>query len=151
MSLVPGIKAAACSLVNQVVTNSAVLVTQTGFEFLAGANQAFGFIWNVPFSVGATGGVRVQVSSPLLSSINSQVFLLDCVTPFIYGSVITAINTPYTNALTVAGNHILRVTGVVVTGATAGNISFQFAQNTADANSLTFLSGAFLEVVNVTQ
>jgi hypothetical protein len=149
MSLIPGIRSAAYSNANQVVTNSAALVTQTGFTFDIGTNQAVGYQWYIPFSVGASGGVRLQVTSPLLSTINNQVFLLDCVTPFIYGSVVTAINTPYTNALAVAGTHFFRISGVVTSTVNAGTVSFQFAQNTADANSLTFLAGAFLQITNV--
>lgn len=146
MSVTIGLRSAAYSATNQTVTNSAALVTQTGFTFDIGVSQAVAFQWYFPFTVGATGGIRLQVTTPLLSSINNQVFVMDAVTPFVYGQVITAINTAYTNALAVAGSHWARLTGVIIAGATPGAVSFQFAQNTADPLTLTALAGAFLEL-----
>jgi hypothetical protein len=42
-------------------------------------------------------------------------------------------------------NGFLRVTGVLVNGATAGTIQFKFAQDAATASDTTIYAGSFLE------
>lgn len=134
-------------LANIVVTNSAALVT-TGLTSPIAANQRQRLVFWVPFSVGATGGVRAQVAVPAGgTAFLASIMLMNTVLPGLTTAVQIA-SAAFTNALANAGNHWLRVEVDVMNGATAGNVDLQMAQNTADALSLTILRGGSLDVIN---
>lgn len=145
MSLIPGIRSAVRSNANQLATSSIVLQTLLSFTTNFAANAVYAFNLSLAFSVGAAGGGRFQFTQPVGGSINAQYFALETVTPFVVGTVITAINTPFTYALLVAGTHQLKISGVAVNGLTAGSLAFQFAQNTSNATPCTILAGAQCE------
>lgn len=131
---------------NIVVTNSNVLVT-TGLLLPVGANQNIKCKWWLPFSVGATGGIRAQVVVPAGGTLYQvAIKLFNTVAPSITTAFQTA-SAAFTNALANAGNHWLEVEAIIINGATAGNIDLQVAQNTADALSLTILRGGSLETI----
>lgn len=140
-----GIRTAFQILANIVVTASVALVT-TGLTSPIAAGQTQKLRWWIPFTVGATGGVRMQVLVPAGGTIFEQTTILyDTITPAITTAIVNA-STVFTNALAQAGSHWLMVEAVVVNGATAGNVDLQMACNTA-ANALTVLRGGYLEVV----
>lgn len=134
---------------NEVITNDATLSTLTGMSSPIAASQTQHIKAWIPFSVGATGGIRFQFAVPAGGTIFLATFnLRDNVTP----ATITALQTAsaaFTNALAVAGNHWLEITATIVNGLTAGNVELQAAQNTVDALSLTILRGAAMKVVTV--
>lgn len=127
------------------VTNSAALAS-VGLVSPIAANAMQHLTFWIPFTVGATGGLRAQVVVPAGGAIFLATFYLrDTVTP----GTITALQTAsaaFTNALAVAGTHWLEIKVTVVNGATAGNVDLQMAQNTADANTLTIKRGGVVEV-----
>lgn len=130
----------------QVITASVALVT-TGLTIPVAANQTIKARFWVPFSVGATGGVRAQIVVPAGGTLfNATIKLFNTVTPAttIASQVASA---AFTNALAAAGTHWLEIEVEVVNGATAGNIDLQMAQNTSDALSLTILQGATVDTV----
>jgi len=132
---------------NIVVTSSAALVT-TGLTSPIAANQRQKLTFKVPFSVGATGGVRCQVAVPAGGVVyNACITLANTVAPSITTAEQVA-SAVFTNALANAGNHWLEVDVYVKNGATAGNVDLQMAQNTSDALSLTILEGGFVEVTS---
>lgn len=128
-----------------VVTSSTALVS-TGLTspIAAGATQHLRF-W-VPFSVGATGGLRAQLVVPAGGTVFlASVKLFNTVAPSLTTAVQTA-SAAFTNAAANAGNHWLEIEATIVNGATAGNVDLQMAQNTSDALSLTVLRGGWCEV-----
>ena len=130
---------------NVVVTNSAVLVT-TGLTSPIAALERQSIRFVVPFSVGATGGIRAQVLVPAGGTLFlAAITVVNTVTPGILGAVQNA-SAAFTNALAVAGSHILYIDVTVINGATAGNVDLQIAQNTADALSLTAFAGGYADV-----
>ncbi len=134
------------TVANLVVTNSAALVT-TGLTSPIAAGQTQRVRFWVPFTVGATGGVRAQVVVPAGGTIFiSSVQLFNTVAPSLTTAT-QAASAAFTNALANAGTHWLEIDATIVNGATAGNVDLQMAQNTADALSLTVLRGATLEVI----
>jgi hypothetical protein len=129
-----------------VFTSNATLAT-TGLTspIAASQRQSFG-LW-IPFTVGATGGIRLQIVVPaggVLFDIGGVVF--NTVTPAEIPFEQQA-SAAFTNALAVAGDHFLKIWGTIVNGVTAGNIDVQMAQNTVDVLSLTVKRGAFMNVV----
>jgi len=131
---------------NQVITSSAALVT-TGLTSPIAAGQTQKLRWWVPFSVGATGGVRCQIVVPAAGTIfNATILLVNTVAPSLT-SATQAASAAFTNALANAGTHWLQIEATIVNGANAGNVDLQVAQNTSDVLSLTVLRGATLEVI----
>lgn len=133
-------------LANIVITSSAALVT-TGLTSPIAAGQTQKLRFWVPFTVGATGGVRLQVVVPAGGTIFScTIKLFNTVAP---ATVIAAqgASAVFNNALANAGRHWVEVEVEVVNGATAGNVDLQMAQDTSDALSLTILRGGTCEVI----
>lgn len=131
---------------NQAITSSAALVS-LGLSTPIAANQTVKVRYVVPFSVGATGGVRVQVAVPAGgTAFVAAIYLANTVAPSVTNAVQTT-SAAFTNALANAGNHFLIIDVTVVNGATAGVVDLQGAQNTSDALTLTFLRGATADVV----
>ncbi len=130
----------------QVITSSAALVSVgLGSAIAAGQSQHFR-AW-VPFSVGATGGVRLQVVVPAGGALfNVTIKLFNTVAPSLTTAA-QAASAAFTNALANAGTHWVEVEGTIVNGATAGTVDLQMAQNTSDALSLTILRGAVLDAI----
>lgn len=129
-----------------VVTNSAALVT-TGLTSPIAANQTQKIRAWIPFTVGATGGVRAQIVVPAGGTLFEATFrLTDTVTPATIPAEQQA-SAAFTNALAVAGDHWLEIEATIINGATAGNVDIQMAQDTADALSLTISRGGSMDVV----
>lgn len=145
MNTFPGLRTLARIAAAIPVTNSAALVS-VGLVSPIAANAIQHLTYWIPFTVGATGGIRVQVVVPAGGvAFDASFYVRDEVTP----GTITAFQTAsaaFTNALAVAGTHLLEVKVTVANGATAGNVDLQMAQNTADANTLTILAGGVVEV-----
>ena len=103
----------------------------------------------IPITVGATGGVRVQVVVPAAPTTFVATYkVVNTVAPSITPSAQTT-STVVTSALANAGTHFLEVEAYILNGTTAGNVDIQIAQNTSDALTLTVLAGAFMEVVKL--
>jgi hypothetical protein len=145
MSSLIGIRVAARVTADVVVTASTSLVT-TGLTVPIAANQIFKVrIW-LPFSVGATGGVKMQIVLPAApTSILTSIVLFDPVTPQIITAVQTS-STAFANALAVAGTHWMIIDSIIYNGVNAGNVDVQVACNSA-ANALTALKGGWMDVV----
>ena len=129
------------------VAASTALVT-TGLTSPIAANGKQKFRAWIPITVGATGGVRLQVVVPAAGALFlTTIKLFDTVAPALTTAIQTA-SAAFTNALANAGNHWLEVEGYIENGATAGNIDIQMACNTA-ANQLTILKGGWMDIVTV--
>lgn len=128
-----------------IVTN--IVPASVGLVSPISANQSQKVRAWVRLSVGATGGVRAIISVPaggVLLSVTTKLF--NTVAPSL--TTFTG-NTVFTSALANAGTHWMEIEAIVVNGATAGNVSVQFAQNTSDVLTLTVLRGSSLEVVGI--
>lgn len=128
------------------VTSSAALVT-TGLTSPVAANQRQRCKWWVPFTVGATGGIRAQVVVPAGGVVfEVTIKLFNTVAPSLTTAEQQA-SAAFTNALANAGDHWLEIDAYIANGATAGNIDLQMAQNTSDVLTLTISRGGSLDVV----
>ena len=131
---------------NQVFTSNVTLAT-VGLLAPIAANQKIKFRAQIPFSVGATGGIRAQVLVPAGgAAFIASIKLVNTVSPSITTAEQVA-SAAFTNAAANAGNHWLEIDGYVENGSTAGSVDIQIAQNTSDALSLTVLEGGSMDVV----
>ena len=145
MSSLIGIRVAAKVAADVTVTASTTLVT-VGLTSTIAANQQQKIRAWIPFSVGATGGVKMQIVIPAVpTGIITTVTLFDNITPAVITAVQTS-STPFANALAAAGNHFMIVEADIYNGATAGAVDIQMACNSA-ANALTVLKGGWMEVI----
>ncbi len=143
MSLIVGIQSIFRKTANQTVTASTTLVS-LGLLIPIAVNQKMHVRAVVPFTIGATGGFKFQFVVPAVpTSFNNVCTVIDTVTTGVLGTVQNS-SAAFANALAVAGTHILYMDLDFVNGATAGNIDFQFACNSA-ANAITVLLGATVE------
>lgn len=148
-----GIKVTALVTAAVPVTSNATLgAVGTFFSNLnptIAAGQTVHARWWVPFSVGATGGVRCQVVVPAGGVLfNTTIKLYNTVAPSLTTAT-QAASAAFTNAAANAGTHWLEVETTIVNGATAGNVDLQIAQNTSDVLTLTVLRGAFCDVTKL--
>ncbi len=135
-------------LLDIVRTSSAALVT-SGLTSPIAAGQTQKIKAWIPFSVGATGGIRAQIVVPAGGTIfNATIKLFNTVAPSLT-TASQAASAAFTNAAANAGTHWLEIEATIVNGLTAGNVDIQIGQNTSDPLSLTILRGGALEVVAV--
>lgn len=131
-----------------VVFDQTIVPATVGLASPIAAGERQNLRWWVPFSVGATGGIRAVVSVPAGGTIFLASFMLvNTVAPAIVTPQVQVASAAVTNALANAGNHWLEVNATIVNGATAGNVDLLIAQNTSDVLVLTVLQGAALQAV----
>lgn len=127
------------------VTSSVALVT-TGLTSAIAAGQTQHIRAWIPLTVGATGGVRVQIVVPAGGTLFEATFKLqDTIAPSTTRAIQNA-SAPFTSALANAGSHFLEIEAYILNGTTAGNVDIQMAQNTVDPLTLTILKGGFMDV-----
>lgn len=143
-----GIRTIYTKTANQLFTSNAVLATIGLVSPIAASQTQKIRVW-VPFTVGATGGLQLQIVVPAGGVIfEGTINLYNPVTP----SQITAeqqASAAFAAALAVAGDHWIIWEGQIVNGLTAGNVDVQMCQNTSDALSLTVKRAATMEVVTI--
>lgn len=128
------------------ITSSAVLQS-VGLTSPIAAGQSQKFRAWVPFTVGATGGIRLQVVVPAAGALfNVTIKLYNNIAPSLTTAA-QAASAVFTNALANAGTSWVEVEGTIVNGINAGNVDLQIAQNTSDALTLTVLRGGVMEVL----
>jgi hypothetical protein len=154
MSQTPGLRTIACVSSaagvrgDQTITSSAALRT-VGLSCAIAANQTIHVEAWIPFTVGATGGVRAQLVIPAAgTAYNQTIELHNTVAPADPTAASATTNTVFTNALANAGTHWMVYTATVVNGATAGTLDLQMAQNTSDALSLVVLRGGYMTITS---
>lgn len=134
------------SVISNIVVASATLVTSTLKSPIA-ASQRQKLRWWVPFTVGATGGVRCQIVVPAGGTLfNATIKLINTVAPS-QTVAAQAASAAFTNALANAGTHWLEIEADIINGATAGDVDLQIGQNTTDALTLSILAGGSLEAI----
>jgi hypothetical protein len=101
----------------------------------------------IPVTVGATGGVRVQVVVPAGGTLFNATFTLQNTVAPSTTTAAQVASAAFTSALANAGTHFIVIDAEIVNGATAGTVDIQVAQNTVDVLTLTVLRGAFVDVI----
>ncbi len=141
----PGIVNNFVKAANQVIASNALV--SIGLSAAIAAGQTKKFRWFIPFSVGATGGMGLQVVVPAAGTVFIAAITLNNTVAPSTTIALQVASAAFTNALANAGNHWVEVEVTVVNGATAGTVDLQMRQNTTDALTLTVLRGAGLQEV----
>lgn len=109
-------------------------------------NQKIKVKYRIKVTVGATGGIRLQVVVPSGGTLFTDSFTIDnTVAPSITPGTQQS-SAVITNALANAGTHFVDLYVTVTNGNTAGKVDLQMAQNTSDALTLTILQESDAEV-----
>lgn len=132
---------------DQTVTASVTPVAMTDMSVPIAANQTMHVKFWIPFTVGASGGFRFLIDVPAGgTSFLASLQAVDGVTaaPGSQVAVVQAAAAAFANAWAVAGSHYAEIHATIVNGATAGNVSLQFACNSA-AGAIVAEGGSILE------
>lgn len=128
--------------------SNVTLATITGLTQAVAANTTWWMRFIIPFSVGATGGIRLQVvvpAAPTLFVHSYKLFQFGTPGTLLDANVQVA-SAAITNAAAGAGTNYFESTLYFKNGVNAGNVSLQFAQNTSVAATLTILQGSIMEI-----
>ena len=150
--MIPGINSFAVLAADVPVAASATLVDVTGLGFNLPAGKTVIFEAWVPFSTGATGGFKFQLTNSQVPQDYKVSFTAVDGTAAVPGSefsVTQVTQAAFANAWAVAGNHYLKIEGKLTGHATlADTVQLQVACNSA-ANAITALKGAWLKLTQL--
>lgn len=135
---------------DQSVTSSTTLVSDTHLKFAVAANETYIFqLWLYTYAADGTPDIKLTCAGPSGSTVlwsSSQVI-------FNAGgaTTLTVVNTSGVTAdLFVDANlRAIQLYGTIANGATAGDLQFQWAQNTSSANSTTVKAGSSIFGIKV--
>lgn len=128
------------------VTNDATLTTVSDLTFAIGKRERILFRYNIFYTTTATGDLKYRVDVPASPTLYRLVTeeQAPAATALVTGLLTSEADDTITAASGTEG--FIRLTGVLVNAGTAGNVIFQFAQNTATASESAIVrSGSFLE------
>lgn len=127
--------------------SNTVLAPVTGLTQAVGKNTQWFFKFWIPFSVGATGGVKFQVvapAGPTIYLLSWKLYQPGGPGTLLDAAVQTA-SAAFSNAAAGALNDFMEADMHFVNGANAGNVTLQFAQNSSVASAITILQGGRME------
>jgi hypothetical protein len=135
---------------DQSVTSSTTLVNDTHLKFAVASNETYIFqLWLYTYAADGTPDIKLTCAGPSGSTVlwsSSQVI-------FNAGgsTTLTVVNTSGVTAdLFVDANlRAIQLYGTIANGATAGDLQFQWAQNTSSANSTTVKAGSSIFGIKV--
>src|SRR5882672_1739965 len=136
------------SIVPAAVTtiSNTTLATISGLSFPVLAGSVWSLRFYLPFSVGATGGIKLQLIGPATPTYWTMSWKL-----FQFGTPGTLLDaatkttsTAIANAAAGAGTNFFEAQATIQ-NALAGTLAMQFAQNSSVAATLTMLQGGFMD------
>jgi hypothetical protein len=135
---------------DQSVTSSTTLVNDTHLKFAVAANETYIFqLWLFTYAADGTPDIKVTCAGPAGSTVlwsSSQVIFNAAA-----ATTLTSVNTSGVSAdlFVDANNRAIQLYGTIANGATAGDLQFQWAQNTSSANSTTVKAGSSIFGIKV--
>jgi hypothetical protein len=135
---------------DQTVVSSTTLANDSDLFFAIAANEVFTFqVYLSTYSAASTGGLKASFTGPAGSTVQyggpNAIYLAN-------GSVTAGIWSTgglATDYLVDANNRSLLFSGTISNGATAGNLRFQWAQNTSTATGVTVKAGSSIVGIKV--
>ena len=129
---------------NQDVTSSTTLVDVSDLTIRIGKYERINFKYNIFYTTAAAGDIKYLIDTPA-SLTAYRVAQNGCDhAGAALASIITAEGSAI--AITASGTDgCLQLTGTIENGATAGDIKFQFAQNTSDGTAATVREGSSVQ------
>lgn len=135
-----------------VTTISNTVLGASGLSQAVAANSKWSFRFWIPFSVGATGGVKFQVvapAAPTLYTLSWALYQGGTGPGTLVDTAVQAASAAFSNAIAGAGSNIMECNLYLINGATAGNVALQFAQNSSVAATLTLIQGGWMDIINL--
>ena len=131
-------------LANQDVTSSTTLVDVSDLTLRIGKYERINFKYNIFYTTAAAGDIKYLIDTPA-SLTAYRVAQNGCDhAGAALASIITAEGSAI--AITASGTDgCLQLSGTIENGATAGDIKFQFAQNTSDGTAATVREGSSVQ------
>ena len=138
---------------DQTVTSSTTLVNDSQLKFAVAASETYIFqVWLYTYAADGTPDIKLTCAGPAGSTVlwsSSQVIYLSDGTPTLT-SVQTSGATGGASSLFVdANNRAIMLYGTIANGGTAGDLQFQFAQNTSSANGTSVKAGSSIFGIKV--
>ena len=130
---------------DETVNNSAALQNDNHLTFAVDANDEWTFRFVVQAQSGVTPGLQFAVTAP--SGATCDISFIDAEGAVTSSNVACGVSSGL-----LAGNgvtDVYEITGSVRNGATAGNVTLQWAQQTADASNTTVYAGSYLNAIPV--
>ena len=129
---------------NQDVTSSTTLVDVSDLTLRIGKYERINFKYNIFYTTAAAGDIKYLIDTPA-SLTAYRVAQNGCDhAGAALASIITAEGSAI--AITASGTDgCLQLSGTIENGATAGDIKFQFAQNTSDGTAATVREGSSVQ------
>lgn len=132
---------------DQSLTANTTLTNSTDLSIPLAANTTYEFEARIQFNeAGTAAGIKLALSGPAAPTTVILNGLCENGTATVTHQSVNAITTVLTPGITTTGLKYATLWGVIVNGANAGNLVFQFAQNTSDANATTLKAGSTLHV-----
>lgn len=131
---------------DQTVTNSATLVDVPELKLPVGKYERILFRYNIFYTTTADGDLKYRVDVPASPTLFRLVTeeQAPAAVAFVSGLLTSEADDTVVAASGTEG--FIRLTGLISNGATAGEVKFQFAQNTqTSAQSAIIRAGSFLE------
>ena len=131
-------------LANQDVTSSTTLVDVSDLTLRIGKYERINFKYNIFYTTAAAGDIKYLIDTPA-SLTAYRVAQNGCDHA---GAALASIITAEGRAIAITASGTdgcLQLTGTIENGATAGDIKFQFAQNTSDGTAATVREGSSVQ------
>lgn len=125
---------------NESVTSSTTLQDDDHLVFAIGANEQWVATYSISMSTAGPPGCRFAITVPAGATMEAS----GAVEGKSGGRTATSGTAFINDATNATANPIATIRVWVSNGATAGNVTLQWAQGTSDASSLTLLTGSFL-------
>jgi hypothetical protein len=129
--------------------SNVVLGAVTGLTQAVKAASTWWFRFWIPFSVGATGGVKFQVvvpAAPTLFTLNWKLYQGGTGPGTLLDTANQSASAAFANAAAGAGSNLMEATLYLINGVNPGSVTLQFAQNSSVAAALTIIQGGIMEV-----
>lgn len=129
----------------QTVNNTTTYVNITGLSFAVDASTKYFYFGHFPYTSGTTPDIKFKVNQPSAAANHYSTFLgFNTSATFTCSVFITE-----TAAGGTGGDVSATIWGIADIGVTGGNMTFQFAQNTANASNTSVYDGAYAMVIKV--
>ena len=129
--------------------SNTVLAPVTNLSVAIAKATTWWFRFWIPFSVGATGGVKFEVvvpAAPTLYTLAWKLIQGGTGPGTLLDTAVESAPAAFANAAAGAGSNFMECTLFLINGVNAGNVQLQFAQNSSVAATLTIIQGGIMEI-----
>ena len=132
---------------NESVSSSTTLQNDDELKYAMSANTNYHFEISVLYTGGTTGDMKFSITTPSGGDLWASGFIPSGGTVSLFGPITSSGGVVSgLDALGTTNPTMIFIRGVVMNGATAGDLQFQWAQNASSATATTVYAGSYLKV-----